>query len=393
MKLIKTLIGGICAGLIMQQASACSSAFVPVYTNNVITNVIGFRTLDFEDDLPLPIRYGEVGDVNTSSIDVDLDAYNKAATWINTYQFIGKPASDTQLMDGLNTAGVYVGALYLPNITVYPRHQINNMPTLSVFDIINYVLGTSGSVAEALTNLSNVQVSMGTIRVGAGVRKVFPLHFHIEDKTGASAVIEFLGGVMQVTTTGNLQVMGNSPEITWQQQNYDLVSSIFVTHNQYYEVNGEFMNGSGYLGLPGDSMPPSRYVRLRALLAASPQANTDVQATYVANAALYAGAFVPVGINTSPTYWSSLYNLTTGSYKITNYLTLGANNDFYVTPTSSPNYENTYNVNSMVHLGQVHAIIQQAPLVTVITYEQAETLMAYGTSPTATYVGRFFDGM
>lgn len=393
MKANKLVTAMLCSTFLASQALACSVFFVPVYQkdSSYIDNVLGFRSLDFEEDLPTQAAYGEVGDINTSSIDVSFYAWDRAVTWSNNYKFIGKLMSSNQLMDGINSEGLYMGGLYLPNVTEYPEANAGSrQPTLSVFDLINYVLGTSASVAEALTNIGMVEVDLGTIQQKSD-RKVYPLHFMIIDKKGNSAVIEFTGGVMKITTTGNLQVMTNSPEIAFQQTNYDRLAKTFSNHNTDYQVDGQYMNGSGYLGLPGDSMPPSRYTRLRALLAASPAAYSETQAQYVINSVAYAGAIVPIGINPAPTFWSSSFNLETGDYKIRNYITGGLDNKFAVTAENSPYYLQSYNIKNLDSSNLKHVKITDVDSSSVILYQKAKGLMAAGTSPTTSYVGQFAD--
>ena len=62
-------------------ASACSAFIVPVHSssasNSPINNVIGVRTMDFEEGLSNPLVYGKVKDNNVSTVDT---SYGKAAT-------------------------------------------------------------------------------------------------------------------------------------------------------------------------------------------------------------------------------------------------------------------------------------------------------------------------
>lgn len=342
-------------------ASACSAFIVPVHSssasNSPINNVIGVRTMYFEEGLSNPLVYGKVKDNNVSTVDT---SYGKAATgaisnpakWTNAYQFIGKGMTEGRAIEGINNAGVYVGGLYLPNITSYPLYNAElNKPALGVFDIVNYVLGTSGSVQQALDNLSKVQVVLSTIRVsetGKYLNKVFPLHFFIADKTGHTAVIEFIAGRMSVSSQSTF-VMTNSPDIRFQEQNYaDLVEkSQFKASNKPVQIDGMYMNGSGYLGLPGDSTPPSRFERITTMLKAVPVAYKDNQANYVADMVRDGATLIPIGFNPSPTLWATKYNLATGSYDVTNYIELAAEGRFLVTPENVSFYHHSYNVNNI----------------------------------------------
>ena len=393
MKSTTILAGILCACLGTEPVVACSSIFIPILSGSTVTNVIGARSMDFEETVPLPVLYGTIGDVNSSSVDVEMAAWNNPAKWTNTYNFVGKMVTSTQAVDGINSAGVYVGELFLPNITSYPTYPVNAKPALAVFDVVNYILGTSGNVAQALSNLAKVQVVLSTLHQTLDSTQVFPLHLHIIDKTGAAAVIEYIGGVMQITTTGNLSVMTNSPDIAWQQANYaNLVASpTYYNHNNpNYTVTADsitmFMNGSGHIGAPGDSMPPSRYVRLRTIVDGYPPAATDTQAYYETIAAMYAGAFTPISYDNSPTLWSTLYNLTKLTYTVTNYISAAATSKYIATDPASLIHQNTYNLNSTDHSGQHHAIIAQVPSTMVISTAKAQSLMSGQTPAAATYV-------
>lgn len=359
----KLLISMLLAGFLFSNtASACSTFIVPVHSSNSSTssvnNVIGVRTMDFEEGISNPLVYGIVGDNNVSTVDTSntanatTGAISNPAKWKNSYKFIGKGMTQGRAIEGINNAGVYVGGLYLPNITSYPLYNSGlNKPALGVFDIVNYVLGTSNSVQQALENLSKVQVVISTLRVtatGQYVNKIFPLHFFIADKTGHTAVIEFIAGKMSVSNQTTF-AMTNSPDIKFQEQNYaDLVAkSQFKASNKPISIDGMYMNGSGYIGLPGDSTPPSRFERITTMLKASPVTYKDNQANYVADMVRDGAALVPIGFNPAPTLWATKYNLATGSYEVTNYIEIAADNRFLVTPDNAGFYRHTYNVNTI----------------------------------------------
>lgn len=393
----------IITGAIICNAYACSSFFVPIHdsiTGN-ITNVINERTLDFENSLPTPVLYGAIGDNNVSSVNVDSSARNNAASWTNTYQFIGKSLSLNELLEGVNSAGLYMGALYLPDITQYPQYNPNNSkPALGVFDIINYVLGTSSNVNDAIANLQKVQVVIATVRLSTPVdnlyQKIYPLHYHLVDKSGNSAVIEFINGQMQVTQQNgqtfpaNLRVMTNSPNIAWQQNNYSTLSQNWKSGNTTQQWDNMYMNGSGYFGMPGDTTPNSRYVKINTILNAQPKAYTVAQAQYNANAALWGGAIVSVGMNGAPSFWSSSSNLGTGDYIVTDYLEAG--DAGYIVPKSQAEsgYINPYNVNNISGFSSTaHAVLSQASSLDVISYTDSAQYIPGPTESTGTYTVKY----
>jgi choloylglycine hydrolase len=110
--------------------------------------------------------------------------------------------------------------------------------------------------------LTGVQIWGGPL-----TRAKIPIHFSIYDASGTSAVLEFLEGntqgQWQVNTVG---VLTNAPPFEsrlWNIGNYVGLSSVDAAS---ITIGGTTYNppghGSGMRGLPGDSTPPSRFVRL-----------------------------------------------------------------------------------------------------------------------------------
>ena len=382
--------------LTLCQAMACSTFIVPISNSGTgkTINVVGARTLDFEVQVSSNLgHYGLTGDENYSTVDVNAQAYANALTWKNIYNFVGRSlANENQLVDGINSAGVYAAALYLPDITNYPLYQGSlDIPALSVFDMVNYILGMAASVDDALTQLSKVQLVLSTIYVTPTQHLAFPAHFYLVDKSGQTATIEFIAGKMQVTR--NNHVLTNSPSIRWQQDNYAQLAVNFADHNRPIKFDGLYMNGSGYLGVPGDATPPSRYAKIQTMLAAAPTAFSDLQAEYVATAILSAGAFVPIGLNPSPTLWTSKYNLARGTYEITNHIEIADITQkpakFMLTPPSDSLYQRIYNVATPTQSG-VHALLIRVSKDKVIDETTANKLVPGGTELTASSKAAFY---
>jgi choloylglycine hydrolase len=91
-----------------------------------------------------------------------------------------------------------------------------------------------------------------------------PFHYVVYDKTGASIVIEPIGGKL-VVHDNPLGVVTNSPTFDWHMTN--LRNYISLNPNNVNEGNigklelQAFGMGNGMWGLPGDFSPPSRFVR------------------------------------------------------------------------------------------------------------------------------------
>jgi choloylglycine hydrolase len=94
-----------------------------------------------------------------------------------------------------------------------------------------------------------------------------PLHFSIHDANGASVVIEFLAdnpqGLVQPNPVG---VLTNAPPFAWQLLNIGNYVGLSSVDAARITIGGNTYNppghGSGMRGVPGDSTPPSRFIRL-----------------------------------------------------------------------------------------------------------------------------------
>jgi len=167
--------------------------------------------------------------------------------------------------DGSNEAGLFAGALYLPGFTQYP--SIEGVPAdqlIAPLDVCNYLLATTASVAEAIEAMQRVTAWPQVVPpVG-----VMPLHIVLHDGSGASAVIEWVGGEMQVHDAP-LGVATNAPPFPWHMTNLSNYVNLRVLDVEPISLQGESFTaigaGSGWLGLPGDFTPPSRFVRAIAL--------------------------------------------------------------------------------------------------------------------------------
>ena len=84
--------------------------------------------------------------------------------------------------------------------------------------MVRYLLDNFASVNEAVAALHDVQV----VPVPIGKKsKIFGLHFAIEDKTGDSAIIEFIDGNLVIHHGREYTVMTNDPPYNVQIENLD----------------------------------------------------------------------------------------------------------------------------------------------------------------------------
>lgn len=196
--------------------------------------------------------------------------------WVTKYGYAGIALGKTTafgitndaqqgVSDGSNEAGLFAGALYLPGFTRYP--SIEGVPAetlIAPLDMCNYVLATCGSVAEAIDAMKRVTAWPQSV---APIGMV-PLHLVLHDGSGATAVIEWIDGAMQVHDAP-LGVVTNAPPFPWHMTNLSNYVNLSVLDVEPIDLEGQTLTaigaGSGWLGLPGDFTPPSRFVRAVAL--------------------------------------------------------------------------------------------------------------------------------
>jgi choloylglycine hydrolase len=278
-------------GVWQQQALACSRVFSSV---NGKAMVVG-RTMDLfiSDQAGLALRPRGLGAGGMLGV-----ADANALKWNSKYGNVGVLSLGKIISDGLNEKGLSANLLYL-GVSSYPRRS-SAQPGISNLRMVEYVLDHFATVAEALEGLKRVQVVSDRV-----LDRPWGLHLSLADRSGASAVVEFVNGVMKVHQGKETFVMTNEPELDWQLHNL-----------KRYRPFG------GALPLPGDIDPASRFVRASTYLKTLPLAKSTAEAE--ANvAAVMNNVAVPAGANdysagvsedTWLTLWTTIANLSDGLY-------------------------------------------------------------------------------
>lgn len=166
------------------------------------------------------------------------------------------------LTDGMNEKGLIVGALYLPGFAEYqPYDPAQASVSISSLDLANYVLTQYATAAEVREGLKDVRVVPVPEPALGGPA---PIHLTVIEKSGKAIVVQYLKGELKVF--GNpLRVLTNSPNFDWHMtnlRNYINLSAVALPAKKIEDLDfAPIGAGSGFLGLPGDYTPPSRFVR------------------------------------------------------------------------------------------------------------------------------------
>lgn len=224
-------------------------------------------------------------------------------SWTGKYGFISLTAyGEPYGPDGLNEAGLYVGMYYFPGFADFaPWDRAQAARTVSVGDLMRYMLSSFSTVEEVRAGLADVRVvNVEDARFGGAA---LPFHWKVQDETGASLVIEITDGGEVAVYDGFLGVITNSPGYDWHLTNLRNYLGLSPVAALPVEIGGEvfspFGAGTGLRGLPGDFTPPSRFVRAVALTASARPLQTGEEAVFEAFRIL--DSFnIPVGTTGAP---------------------------------------------------------------------------------------------
>lgn len=246
-------------------------------------SVTAGRTMEFAFDLESRLIVFPRGmSYEAKSPDPSVPGYS----WRGAYGTVGMNLLGREcLLDGVNEAGLYFGALYLPHFTEYQSVPVGreSESMSQIHDVGNYLLSTCASASEAAAALERVLV-WGQPDPSTGLP--IDLHYTLHDAGGNSLVAEYIDGELQLHDNP-LSVLTNSPPFDWHllnTGNYVNLSAVNVPDLPLsnYNVNA-LGQGSGMLGLPGDFTPPSRFVRAVALSQSAEPAADAAGAAIVAS--------------------------------------------------------------------------------------------------------------
>lgn len=175
------------------------------------------------------------------------------------YGYVGMAMGEVQfVVEGVNEVGLSSGLFYFPDYGEYPIYDdARKENTIADLQLVSYLLSHYSSVDEAIAGIKQLDI----ISVFPGASTV---HWRIADKTGRQIVVEHVKGVAQFYEN-HIGVITNSPGFEWHIVNLSNYIHVNVGTIPSRNLGQQFVesigSGSGYLGLPGDFTPPSRFVR------------------------------------------------------------------------------------------------------------------------------------
>ena len=185
--------------------------------------------------------------------------------WTSKYGFLALEAFGSGV-DGLNDAGLSMGALYLPGYTKYQDEAAAKHPAkaLAILDVCTWMLGNFETVAQVKDAVQKIYVWGKPLKEAEN--QVFPLHISVYDAQGNGIVIEWVKEGLRLYDHADLGVLTNSPPFDWHLINIGNYLNIRAAEVNPLKLGNTLLapprsRGSGGRGLPGDWTSPSRLVR------------------------------------------------------------------------------------------------------------------------------------
>lgn len=262
-------------------ADACSRA---VYFGKEGQTVTG-RTMDWQEDMGTDLWIFPKG------LKRDGGMGEKGLQWTSKYGSVVASVYDGGSADGMNEKGVVANMLYLAE-SIYPDAEGDTRPQMTIAAWAQYVLDSFASVEEAVEELQKDKFRMVSIVAPNGAAGT--VHLSISDRTGDSAIIEYIGGELTIHHGREYQVMTNSP--TFEQQ---------IALNEYWKQIG------GTIMLPGTNRAADRFARASFYINAAEQSANAREATaavfsVMRNVSVPRGISTPSQPNISSTLWRTV---------------------------------------------------------------------------------------
>ena len=219
--------------------------------------------------------------------------------WTSKYGSVALTGYDMATHEGVNEKGLCVHVLFLAQVCDFGKRD-HKLEGISVLQWAQYYLDNYATVAEAVEAQKTFKFQIEPIVLPNGAETT--LHVSLADKSGDSAVIEYIGGKAVVHHDKRYTVMTNEPAYEKQIENL----------KQYRTFGGD-------KPLPGERKSMDRFVRAAVYVNGLPKpADRDEGAAFIMsvmrNVSVPFGKGEPDRPNISPTIFRTVIDLTGGRY-------------------------------------------------------------------------------
>lgn len=227
-------------------------------------SVISGRTMEFSSQL---IQFELKYIPRHVNFNGESKAGKNGLKWESKHAFVSYFVNDQDYaIEGVNEKGLAVGGFFF-----YPyaasscmRQDDKTDKTLSGNQLVTWLLSQASSVEELKTLLPELNVIAKKTAI-KGWEKVVPvMHYTAYDKTGASVVIEYIGGKL-VITDNPLGAVTNQPQFSWMQENLKQYTPLPIDQTAPFEkstMNKRIgLDLGSYKDLPGRLVSQERFIR------------------------------------------------------------------------------------------------------------------------------------
>jgi choloylglycine hydrolase len=202
--------------------------------------------------------------------------------WKTKYGVVGLDALEKDIItDGMNEKGLVVGVLFFPGFAEFQLYDPAQADvSVSNLELANFILSKFATVDEVREGLKKVKVvSVDEVALGGAV----PIHFTVIEPSGNTIAIQYIKGELNIFDNP-LRVLTNSPPFDWHMtnvRNYINLSAVAWPAKKLENIDFTPIGaGTGFLGLPGDFTPPSRFIRAVAFTQTARKLADGDEATY-----------------------------------------------------------------------------------------------------------------
>lgn len=233
------------------------------------------------------------------------------------YGYVGLAVEQKEfVVEGLNEAGLSAGLFYFPGYGTYQDYNVaQKASSIADLQLVSWMLAN-------FTTVDEVKDAIRDIHVVAIDPRASTVHWRIADVTGRQLVLEIVGTQPRFYEN-KLGVLTNSPDFEWHMINLNNYVNLFPGAAEPKMLGSvqlsAFGAGSGFLGMPGDVTPPSRFVRAAFYQSTALEKNTALENVLQSFQILnnfdipvgveFAKGQVPVSIP-SATQWTSATDMT-----------------------------------------------------------------------------------
>jgi choloylglycine hydrolase len=224
--------------------------------------VVSGRTMEFGFDLESNVLVFPAGTQLTGT----LQDGGPGISYTTEHGFIGANALGYDVVvDGINEKGLYLSILYFPGWAAYndvTSKSVNAASAMAPHELGNWVLGTCATIEDVRARIGTIVLCNTAVPALGGPG---PIHLIVRDPSGKSLVVEPLEGKLKIYDNP-VGVLTNSPPFDWHLTNLRNYSGLRAENLKNVLLGGglelpQLGQGNGLFGLPGDSTPPSRFVR------------------------------------------------------------------------------------------------------------------------------------